>query len=112
MSRWDKLTTEQLQGARYALSVLHTSPAVRGRALELLRQLVDEIDAEPDRPAADDPDNTLRDAVHRYVDANGSPAMALEFVDRFLRVEGHGYDRAPVLFGAGALFGAPEGEPC
>lgn len=30
------LTEEQLQGADYALRLLHTSPSIKGRALEIL----------------------------------------------------------------------------
>jgi len=41
-SRWSRLNNDQLQGANFGLRVLHTSPRVRGAALELLKELIEE----------------------------------------------------------------------
>lgn len=40
--RWQKLDDKALQGANFALRVVHTSPLVRGVALEMLRELITE----------------------------------------------------------------------
>lgn len=37
-SPWTKLTPEQLEGADYALRVLHSSPVFKGRALEIIKE--------------------------------------------------------------------------
>ena len=43
---WKKLTDEQLQGANYALRLVHTSPRIRGGALELINGLINETTQE------------------------------------------------------------------
>jgi hypothetical protein len=40
--RWGKLTDEQMQGANYALRVIHTSPVFRGECLEIVKELLQE----------------------------------------------------------------------
>ena len=43
---WEKLTDEQLQGANYALRLVHTSPRIKGGALDLINGLIDETSLE------------------------------------------------------------------
>lgn len=43
-ARYSKLSREQLEGAHYMLRLLHTSPAFRGRALEVIKEQYDCVD--------------------------------------------------------------------
>jgi hypothetical protein len=45
---WTKLTSEQLQGAKYSLQLLRTSVIIRGEALKLLDSLISNITQEQD----------------------------------------------------------------
>ena len=53
-NRFEKLNDDQLRGANWALRLVHTSPRIKGAALELIEGLIEESYEEQNRRIGED----------------------------------------------------------